>query len=115
MTVDFDVGTLLAEVLDAIERRPELRERVRALLSAPSGPERLYLTPAQAAQRFGVSRRTVFVWLDRGLPSCGSGRTRRIPSADADRWVRERTQTDDTVERRARVDAARVAARRATA
>jgi excisionase family DNA binding protein len=47
----------------------------------------IYATVDEYASRLRVSRGTVFAWLRRGLPSLSVGRTRRIITERADRWL----------------------------
>jgi hypothetical protein len=108
VTLDLDAATLLGELVAALERRPDLAARIRAVV-APPAPERIYATPAQAAKHFGVSRRTLFKLLAEGLPAIGSGRARRVDIGRATEWLRARGQADDAVELRARRDATRAA------
>lgn len=59
----------------------------------------LYCTVAEFAQSLQVSKGTVFTWIRNGLPSLVVGRTRRIVTERAHRWLeaggadRSRTST----------------------
>lgn len=112
MTLDLDAGDLLAELVRALETRPELASRLRAVLAPPSATvEPLYMRVGEYATRAGVSRRTGWAWVAAGLPTVGSGRTRRVDVRRADEWLRSRVQPDDALEQRARRDADRAARR----
>ena len=108
---------LLVEVLDAIERDPELAARVRRLLGvAPpvAEPTPIYERVASFARRVSLSERSIWTLASEGMPMVGSGRGRRVDVARAIAWIRERNDAvDDAVEREARASAARAAGRAA--
>jgi hypothetical protein len=110
--VNLDPGELLAELVRALETRPDLAARLRVVLALASGPaEPIYLRVPDWAERAGVSRRTAWTWVGAGLPTVGTGRTRRVDVKLADAWLRERASVDDAIEKRARADATRAAKR----
>jgi hypothetical protein len=79
-----------AAALEASARA--LRAQADALEQEPDAPEPpLYLTIADAARHFNVSKRTVGAWLVEGLPSVRRARVRRIPVGEATAWLRERS------------------------
>jgi excisionase family DNA binding protein len=60
-------------------------------MSTPS--QSLLLTPEEAAYELRISRAQVYVLMDRRvIPSIQIERSRRIPRADFEQWVRQRVQ-----------------------
>lgn len=53
------------------------------------------LSPDQLAQRWAVTRGTIYKFLDDGLPSLKLGRARRIRLADAEAWIAARQDSGD--------------------
>lgn len=53
-----------------------------------SSTEGRWLTVAEAAERVGVTTRTIFRWMDDGLRVARRGRVTRIWSADLDAFLR---------------------------
>jgi hypothetical protein len=109
----FDVSALLRAVAAELRSNPELRRELQTLLASgtklsPTDP--IYLAPAKFAIRLGVSRRLVFTWLSEGLPSLGSGRGRRIPVAEGERWLEARASGNRGLEVAARNAALRAIA-----
>lgn len=105
-------ATVLAELVVALETRPDLLLRLQQLLSpqqpshtAPP-PEPIYATVTQAMARYQVSRRTIFAWVRAGMPTVGRGRTRRVDVRRADSWLREH-RGESTPEELARARARR--------
>jgi hypothetical protein len=109
---------LLLEIVDAAERDPALAERVRRVLGARQVEEAkeataIYLRATEYARRVSLSERTVWALVSRGLPTVGTGKSRRIDVARADEWLRcQRSEVDAALEEQAR-RAAHRAARRA--
>jgi hypothetical protein len=107
---------LLLEIIDAAERDPALAERVRRVLGVPPGQKDketapIYLRAAEYARRTSLGERTVWALMSRGLPTIGSGKSRRIDVARADEWLRgQRGQVDAVIEAQARRAAQRAAA-----
>jgi len=98
------------EFIAELRADPKLAADFRELLGATgtraAEPSALYLPVAKYADRLGVGERTVWNWVRGGLPTIGSGRTRRVAVADADAWLRtQRDQVDDGIERQARAAA----------
>lgn len=95
-------------------RFPTVGDAMRLLASAKTGTEGpgstlpMYMSVAEYAQHRRLSKRSVETLIKRGLPLDGRGRLRRVPVAEADRWMAE--QNDGGVTRRAQ-QAARRAAR----
>jgi hypothetical protein len=99
--------------IDELRADPKLAADFRELLGATATPEisePIYLRVADYAKRVSLSERTVWNFIVQGLPTIGTGRTRRVAVADADAWLRDRRETvDDGVERQARAAARRAA------
>lgn len=57
----------------------------------PQHPDRAdderFLTAAELAERWGVTRATIYNLMARGLPSVSIGRCRRFIRGDADAWL----------------------------
>jgi excisionase family DNA binding protein len=86
------VAALRAQAVALEASARALRAQADALEQEPEAPEApLYLTIADAAQRFNVSKRTIGDWLVVGLPSVRRGRVRRIPIAEATAWLRDQS------------------------
>ncbi len=65
-------------------------------LDANAAPVASYMKVGEFAAHVTVSVRTVWNWIDRGLPTVGQGRGRRVPVAEADAWLAQhRDQQDD--------------------
>ena len=96
----------LARVVRAI-----VREELAAAAAPKAEPTPEYMRVDAYAARVGVSERTLWTWVRRGLPIVGRGRCRRVPVVDADRWLAEQRQPDTAIEDRARRAAATRAAR----
>jgi excisionase family DNA binding protein len=45
-----------------------------------------YLRIAEVADKFGVKRRTIYKWMDEGLPFIRLGRTLRFIDSDIEYW-----------------------------
>ncbi|MGA3123472.1 MAG: hypothetical protein ABSF69_22100 [Polyangiaceae bacterium] len=108
---------LLLEIIDAAERDPALAERVRRMLGVQrveeaKEREAIYLRAAEYARRISLAERTVWALVARGLPTIGSGRSRRIDVAQADEWLRgQRDRVDAAIQSQARRAAQRAAAK----
>jgi hypothetical protein len=114
------IEAVIGSVLDALERDPQLRARVRELLQhsddrtvATREPAPLYLAVGAFAARVGYSKRHVEHLVREGLPLIGAGRARRVPVAAAEQWLAQRGDRDARAAERARLDAARAAGARA--
>ncbi len=58
-----------------------------------TGPLKLLLTPAEAAQAMSIDRSTLYVLLmDGTIPSIKIGRARRIPLAWLEKWITEQIE-----------------------
>jgi hypothetical protein len=108
-----DAGQPLDALVEAIADK--LAERiVPHLLEAfgrpsPQVSEPLFVRVAAYAKRTGISERTAWGLVAKGLPTIGSGRSRRVDIVAADAWLRAQggREVDDAIERRARLDARR--------
>lgn len=59
----------------------------------PNEPMRDYLTTAEAAEHLGISRQTLYTWLEHGLPThqpAGERGRRRFYREELDAWLRSR-------------------------
>ena len=89
-------------------------ERVIAALRVPAAAhDPIFMKVPAYAERIGVSERHAWKLAKEGLPTIGEGRARRVDVVRADEWLRARSAatSDDSIERRARADARRSAAR----
>jgi hypothetical protein len=108
-----DPGQPLDALAEAIADK--LAERiVPRLLEALGRPpahvsEPVFVRVAAYAARTGISERKVWDLVASGLPTIGSGRSRRVDVVAADAWLRAQgaSEVDDAIERRARLDARR--------
>ncbi len=106
---------LLMGIVAALKEEPALAAELRALfgMAAPDSTSttgELFMRVSNYATRVSLSERTVWGLVARGLPTVGSGRTRRVDVERADAWLRsERGAIDDVVERSARLAARRAA------
>lgn len=82
---------LLVELVEVLERRPELVTRVRSAIGgAASAPE--WLTLEQAGQRAGVTGRVIRDANRRGELALGrAGRRPVVARAELDRWLASRS------------------------
>ena len=92
--------------------RAIVREEIRAALAdrlPKSEPEAVVFERVAAfAKRVGISERTAWTLVARGMPTAGTGRGRRVDVARAVEWMRAQTTTvDDAIERQARANATR--------
>ncbi len=116
MTIGRDI---LVQIISAAEEDPGLAERVRRVLGVPRveeghEPPVIYLRVNEYARRVSLGERTVWALVSRGLPTVGSGRSRRIDVAQADQWLRgQRPDVDNAIEATARRAAQRAAAKAA--
>jgi excisionase family DNA binding protein len=46
-----------------------------------------YLTIEQVAELFKINRSTVYLWIDRGMPSVKIGKTRRFIKEEIEEWI----------------------------
>jgi hypothetical protein len=108
---------LLLEIIDAAERDPALAERVRRVLGVQpvndaKEPVALYLRASEYARRLSLGERTVWELVAQGLPTIGSGKSRRIDVARADEWLRgQRDRVDAAIQAHAQRAAHRAAAK----
>jgi hypothetical protein len=107
---------LLLEIVDAAERDPALAERVRRVLGARQEEAKeataIYLRATEYARRVSLGERTVWALVSRGLPTVGTGKSRRIDVARADEWLRcQSSKVDDALQEQARRAAVRAAAK----
>ncbi len=106
---------ILVGMLGALKEDPALAREIRELLGvAASAPrldsEPIFMRALPYAARVGLSERTVWKLIHRGLPTVGKGRSRRVDVKRADVWLRnEQATVDDGVERSARESARRAA------
>ena len=94
---DKSLRNTLRAVADLLADFAEQRASERVVAPSPEArdvstppcptPATDYLTPAQYAERRGVSRTTVFDWIRTGLPSVKQGGSRRIRWQDADAFL----------------------------
>jgi hypothetical protein len=101
------MGALVELVAEEIADR--MIPRLIAALAPPASEEPVYMRVAAYAKRAQISERHVWSLVRKGMPTVGSGRSRRVDVARADEWLRAHGQTDDAIERRARADATRAA------
>jgi hypothetical protein len=73
------------ELRDVRRKIDRLLEELDAEGDEPKALPRV-MKPAQYAQHRNVSLRTVYRWLELGLPVERRGKITRIPVVDADRW-----------------------------
>jgi len=109
---------LLSAVVAELQSDPKLASQLRELLGVPTpkpAPEVLYERVAPFAKRVSLSERTVWGLVAKGLPTIGSGRSRRVDVAKALAWMHgQRDAVDDALEKQARAAAAKRAAKQAT-
>ena len=87
----------------------------KALAPSKTEPEALFMKVVDFAKRIDVSERHVWDLVKRGLPTIGTGRSKRIEVKAALDWMRgQKAQVDDSIERDARRAARRAASRGAT-
>ncbi len=107
----------LADVLaDKVAER--LLPRLLAALDQRSDDanDPLFVRVPAYAERTGVSERKMWDLVAKGLPTIGAGRARRVDVRAADEWLRAQAALDvnDALERRARLDARRLAQAKVT-
>jgi hypothetical protein len=103
--VNIDAGHFAEELIAALERRPELVQRLVGLLIRPT-PEAQFVRVAEYAKRLNLSERHGWSLVSLGLPTIGTGKARRVDVRAADQWLREQpARVEGAVERRARADA----------
>ncbi len=106
---------LLVGIAAVLKADPAVAAELRTLLgvaaraSEASEVQTFMRVPAYAA-RVSLGERTVWSLVSRGLPTVGSGKSRRVDVERADAWLRgQRGQVDDAVEESARRSARRAA------
>ncbi len=103
------VGLVVELVLCELEQRADrisvLLERI-GVNRCQTEPDRLFVSVSEYADRIGVCKRTVENWIKKGLPLIGSGKSRRVPVDEADKWMRN-GGPDGELERAARQNAKR--------
>lgn len=106
---------ILIGIVAALKDEPALAGELRSLLGveAPKmtpDSAQLFMRVSAYAARVSLSERTVWSMIARGLPTIGSGRSRRVDVERADLWLRsERDAVDDAIEQSARRSARRAA------
>ena len=105
---------ILVDIVAALREEPALARELRTLLGAEAEPHvpsaQLFMRVPAYAARVSLAERTVWNMVARGLPTIGSGRSRRVDVERADVWLRnERDAVDDVIERSARQSARRAA------
>jgi hypothetical protein len=108
---DLVVTELVRGLVRIGERDPKLAAQVLALVkdagpSSGSGP--FLMTIDEYAEHTSYSPRKIATFISEGMPSMMKGRLRRIPVADADKWLRQRgAEPEDGIEQEARRNARR--------
>jgi hypothetical protein len=106
---------ILVSLVAALKDEPALAAELRSLLGtgAPEtklGPAEVFLHVPAYAARVSLGERTVWSMIKRGLPTIGSGRSRRVDVERADAWLRNnREAANDVIEQSARRSARRAA------
>jgi hypothetical protein len=106
---------ILVDIVAALREEPALVRELRTLLGAEASEQhvasaQLFMRVPTYAARVSLAERTVWNMVARGLPTIGSGRSRRVDVERADVWLRnERDAVDDVIERSARQSARRAA------
>jgi hypothetical protein len=106
---------ILVDIVAALREEPALARELRTLLGAEASEQhvasaQLFMRVPAYAARMSLAERTVWNMVARGLPTIGSGRSRRVDVERADVWLRnERDAVDDVIERSARQSARRAA------
>jgi hypothetical protein len=106
---------ILVDIVTALREEPALARELRTLLGAEASEQnvasaQLFMRVPAYAARVSLGERTVWNMVSRGLPTIGSGRSRRVDVERADVWLRnDRDAVDDVVERSARQSARRAA------
>lgn len=81
----------MTDLAPIVQRLDAIEHALAALRAAAMpAPEAIYLSPAQAAQRWTVSVRHVRELLRAGMPALRLGRRVRIPVVEAERWLAQR-------------------------
>lgn len=83
----------------------KLRSLAEVLAARLAGAERKGLSIAAFGARWGYSERTVWTFVERGLPTVMAGRLRRVDVDAADDWIRQQRLREDDIETAARADA----------
>ncbi len=106
---------ILVDIVTALREEPALARELRTLLGAEPSEQnvasaQLFMRVPAYAARVSLGERTVWNMVSRGLPTIGSGRSRRVDVERADVWLRnDRHAVDDVIERSARQSARRAA------
>jgi excisionase family DNA binding protein len=103
------VDDLLCAVVKVLRARPDLADALRSVFveaSRAPNAEKTFMSVREYAVHVGYSKRTVENLIGHGLPLSGTGRLRRVPVAEADKWLKQ-GGASLVLERRARLDAKR--------
>jgi len=55
----------------------------------------IYLTIKEVAEMFKINRATVYLWIEKGLPSFTIGRNRRFIQEEIEQWLKDKRKGDE--------------------